>query len=177
MDDSFVHWNLERNRFFYRYQNMLYNFEGYFFDFRNVDDSFNWVRYGLFNGDGNFFNDRDDNGFWHWNLDRYGVWHRNDDGLIDFELYVLRQRDDYLFVVLDRFRVLLFNVLVDGVDVGFQVMAAVVTTAIVTAGATTPEVMGANPMAAEVVRTASEVTGLPLWIKEKYDMNMGEKKM
>ena len=133
MNDGFIHWDLERKRFFYGYKNMLDNFERNLLNFRHMYDPFNGVGNGLLNWNRNFFDDRNDNSLRYWHMNRNGMRHRNDNGLIDFELYVLGQRDDDLFVVFDRFRVLFFHVLVDGVDVGLQVVAAVVTAAVVTA--------------------------------------------
>lgn len=144
MNDSFIYWDLERYRFLYCYQNMFDNLEWNLLDLGYMDDPFYRVRNRLLNGNVNLFDDRDDNCFRNWDLNGDRVWHGDDDGLIDFELYVLRQRDDYFFVVFDRLRVFFFYVLVDGVDVGLEVVAAVVTTAEVAAGAAASEVVGAT---------------------------------
>lgn len=102
---------------------------------------------------------------WDW------VWHGNNYGLIDFEFYVLGKRDDYFFVMFDRFWVLLLDMLMDGVNVGLQVMATIVATAIVANGAAS-KVVGTSTMAAEIERTTGKVTGLELWKKEKQNVKL-----
>lgn len=133
MDDSFINGNLERYRLFNWHQDMFHHFKRHFLNFWYMNNLLHWVRHGLLNGDGDFFDDGDHYGLRYGNLDRDWVRHRDDHWLIDFELYVLRQRDYNFFVVLDGFRVLFFHVLVYWVDVGLEVVSAEVVAAKVSA--------------------------------------------
>lgn len=119
MDNSFINRHLERYRLFDSNNHMLNNLKRYFLDSRDVNSLLHRIRYRFFDRNMYFLNNRNDYSFRYRNLNRYGVWYRNQNGLMNFELYILRYRYDYFFIMLDWFGVFFMNVLMDWVGVDF----------------------------------------------------------
>lgn len=123
MDNGFINWYLERYRFFDSNNHMLDNLKRYFLDSGDMNSLMYRVRYRFFDRNRHFFYNRNDYSFRYRNLNRYGVWYRDQYRLVNFELYVLRYGYDDFFVVLDWFWAFFVNVLMDGVRVGLKVMS------------------------------------------------------
>lgn len=115
MDDGFIHGHLERYRFFNSNKDVLHYFKRYFLDLRYMDNLFYRVWYGLLHRDRDFLDNRNDYSFRYRNMNWYWVWDGDQDRLPNLEFHVLRQRDDYFFVMFDRFWAFFVDVLMDGV--------------------------------------------------------------
>lgn len=142
MDNSFVNWHLERYRFFNSNNYMLINLKRYFLDSRDMNSLLYRVRYRFFNRNRHFFYNRNDYSLRYRNLNGYGVWYRNQDRLVNFELYVLRYGYDYFFIVLDGFWGFFMNVLMDGVGVDLSTEAMAGITAKSMTGISTKSMAG-----------------------------------
>lgn len=77
VNNSFVYWNFEWERFFYRYDDVLDHFKWNLFNFGYANLLSHGVRYRLFDRDRNLFYNRDDYCFRYGYLDRNGVWDGN----------------------------------------------------------------------------------------------------
>lgn len=151
MNDRFINWDLEGHWFLNWNYNVLHHFEGNLLDLGNMDRLLYGIRHRFLNWDGDFFDDGYDDRFGHWDLDWYRVGYRDYDWLVDFELYVLWDRDDYFFVMLDGFRGFFFYVVVDWVGVDFQVVAS--------------EAVLASEVVAALVEAAGFVSGVGAEVK------------
>lgn len=132
MENSFINWHLERNWFFNTNNHMLNDLKRYILEPRDMYCLLYRVRYRFFDRNSDFFYNRNDYSFRYWHLNRYGVWYRNQNRLVDFELDVLGNGYDYFFIMLDWFWAFFMNVLMDGVRVDFEILSTEVMAGIAT---------------------------------------------
>lgn len=126
MNYSLIDGYLKRIRLGYGYNDVLDHLERYLFDFGYVNHFFDRVRYGFLNRYRYLFYNGYDHRFRYGYLDGYRMGYGYNNGMVYLKFYVFRYRYNNFFVMLYRFRVLFFHVLVDGVRVRLDVVSSVI---------------------------------------------------